>query len=37
MLPLSLTWNHSGIDGAAAARFNADLGQTLGDFRRLLL
>jgi pyruvate dehydrogenase E2 component (dihydrolipoamide acetyltransferase) len=25
------------IDGAAAARFNAYLGQILGDFRRVLL
>jgi pyruvate dehydrogenase E2 component (dihydrolipoamide acetyltransferase) len=37
MLPLSLTWNHRVIDGAAAARFNAYLGQILGDFRRVLL
>ena len=37
MLPLSLTWDHRVIDGAAAARFNAHLGQILGDFRRVLL
>jgi len=37
MLPLSLTWDHRVIDGAAAARFNAYLGQVLGDFRRVLL
>ncbi len=37
MLPLSLTWDHRVIDGAAAARFNAYLGQILGDFRRILL
>jgi pyruvate dehydrogenase E2 component (dihydrolipoamide acetyltransferase) len=37
MLPLSLTWDHRVIDGAAAARFNAFLGQILGDFRRVLL
>ncbi|MCA0326481.1 MAG: dihydrolipoyllysine-residue acetyltransferase [Proteobacteria bacterium] len=37
MLPLSLTWDHRVIDGAAAARFNAYLGQLLGDFRRVLL
>ena len=37
MLPLSLTWDHRVIDGAAAARFNAYLGQILGDFRRVLL
>ncbi len=37
MLPLSLTWDHCVIDGAAAARFNAYLGQILADFRRVLL
>jgi pyruvate dehydrogenase E2 component (dihydrolipoamide acetyltransferase) len=37
MLPLSLTWDHRVIDGAAAARFNAYLGQILADFRRVLL
>jgi pyruvate dehydrogenase E2 component (dihydrolipoamide acetyltransferase) len=37
MLPLSLTWDHRVIDGAAAARFNAYLGDILGDFRRVLL
>ena len=37
MLPLSLTWDHRVIDGAAAARFNAHLGQILSDFRRVLL
>ncbi len=37
MLPLSLTWDHRVIDGAAAARFNAYLGQILADFRRILL
>ena len=37
MLPMSLTWDHRVIDGAAAARFNAYLGQILGDFRRVLL
>lgn len=37
MLPLSLTWDHRVIDGAAAARFNAYLGQILGDLRRVLL
>jgi len=36
-LPLSLTWDHRVIDGAAAARFNVYLGQILGDFRRVLL
>ena len=37
MLPLSLSWDHRVIDGAAAARFNAYFGQVLGDFRRVLL
>ncbi|MEJ7931980.1 dihydrolipoyllysine-residue acetyltransferase [Ramlibacter sp. AN1015] len=37
MLPLSLSWDHRVIDGAAAARFNAYLGQILADFRRVLL
>jgi pyruvate dehydrogenase E2 component (dihydrolipoamide acetyltransferase) len=37
MLPLSLTWDHRVIDGAAAARFNAHLGHLLADFRRILL
>ena len=37
MLPLSLSWDHRVIDGAAAARFNAYLAQILADFRRVLL
>jgi len=37
MLPLSLSWDHRVIDGAAAARFNAFFGQVLTDFRRVLL
>ena len=37
MLPLSLSWDHRVVDGAAAARFNAYLAQILGDFRRVLL
>ena len=37
MLPLSLSWDHRVIDGAAAARFNAYLGQILSDFRRVML
>jgi len=37
ILPLSLSWDHRVIDGAAAARFNAFLGQLLADFRRALL
>ena len=36
-LPLSLSYDHRVIDGAAAARFNAHLGQVLADFRRVLL
>ena len=37
MLPLSLSWDHRVIDGAAAARFNAYFGSVLTDFRRVLL
>ena len=37
MLPLSLSYDHRVIDGALAARFNAFLGQTLADFRRVML
>jgi pyruvate dehydrogenase E2 component (dihydrolipoamide acetyltransferase) len=37
MLPLSLSWDHRVIDGAAAARFNAYVGGILADFRRVLL
>ncbi|MFN8893709.1 MAG: 2-oxo acid dehydrogenase subunit E2, partial [Betaproteobacteria bacterium] len=37
VLPLSLSWDHRVIDGAAAARFNAYLGAVLADFRRVLL
>ena len=37
MLPLSLSYDHRVIDGAAAARFNAYLGQLLADFRRVML
>jgi pyruvate dehydrogenase E2 component (dihydrolipoamide acetyltransferase) len=37
ILPLSLSWDHRVIDGAAAARFNAYLGQILADFRRTML
>ena len=36
-LPLSLSYDHRVIDGAAAARFNAYLGQVLADYRRILL
>ena len=37
ILPLSLSWDHRVIDGAAAARFNTYLGQVLADFRRVML
>lgn len=37
MLPLSLSYDHRVIDGAAAARFNAYLGSLLADFRRIIL
>ncbi|SFL18091.1 dihydrolipoyllysine-residue acetyltransferase [Lysobacter sp. cf310] len=37
ILPLSLSYDHRVIDGAAAARFTAYLGQLLGDMRRVLL
>ncbi|MDE1958735.1 MAG: dihydrolipoyllysine-residue acetyltransferase [Xanthomonadaceae bacterium] len=37
LLPLSLSYDHRVIDGAAAARFSAFLARALGDLRRLLL
>ncbi len=37
MLPLSLSYDHRVIDGAAAARFMAFLVRVLGDLRRTLL
>jgi pyruvate dehydrogenase E2 component (dihydrolipoamide acetyltransferase) len=37
MLPLSLSYDHRVIDGAAAARFCAHLAKLLGDLRRVLL
>ncbi len=37
VLPLSLSYDHRVIDGAAGARFNAYLSQVLGDFRRVML
>jgi len=37
MLPLSLSYDHRVIDGAAAARFTAHLAGELADFRRVLL
>lgn len=36
-LPLSLSYDHRVIDGAAAARFVVFLGQVLGELRRLLI
>jgi pyruvate dehydrogenase E2 component (dihydrolipoamide acetyltransferase) len=37
MLPLSLSYDHRVIDGAAAARFTTHLGTLLSDARRMLL
>jgi pyruvate dehydrogenase E2 component (dihydrolipoamide acetyltransferase) len=37
ILPLSLSWDHRVIDGAAAARFNSYLASVLADMRRLVL
>ncbi len=37
MLPMSLSYDHRVIDGAAAARFNAYLAALLADFRRIAL
>jgi pyruvate dehydrogenase E2 component (dihydrolipoamide acetyltransferase) len=37
MVPLSLSYDHRVIDGAAAARFTVHLCQTLTDLRRVLL
>ena len=37
ILPLSLSYDHRVIDGAAAARFTAYLAQLLGDMRRAML
>jgi pyruvate dehydrogenase E2 component (dihydrolipoamide acetyltransferase) len=37
MIPLSLSYDHRVIDGAAAARFTAYLTQVLADMRRVLL
>jgi len=37
ILPLSLSWDHRVIDGAAAARFNVYFASLLADFRRILL
>lgn len=37
ILPLSLSWDHRVIDGAAAARFNAHFAGLLADMRRVLI
>ena len=37
ILPLSLSYDHRVIDGAAGARFNAYMSQALADLRRVLL
>jgi pyruvate dehydrogenase E2 component (dihydrolipoamide acetyltransferase) len=37
MQPLSLSWDHRVIDGAAAARFNVYFGSLLADMRRALV
>ncbi|MBX3490370.1 dihydrolipoyllysine-residue acetyltransferase [Parvibaculum sp.] len=37
VLPLSLSWDHRVVDGAAAGRFLHHLVGLLGDFRRILL
>ncbi|MBI2772320.1 MAG: dihydrolipoyllysine-residue acetyltransferase [Burkholderiales bacterium] len=37
VMPLSLSYDHRVIDGAAGARFNTYLAQVLADFRRVLL
>ncbi len=36
VLPLSLSWDHRVIDGAAAARFNVEFANLLADMRRIL-
>lgn len=37
MLPLSLSWDHRVIDGAAAARFNLYFASLLADMRRIMM
>ena len=37
MVPLSLSYDHRVVDGAAAARFTAFLANALSDLRRVLL
>lgn len=37
ILPVSLSYDHRAVNGAEAGRFLVDLGELLGDFRRLAL
>ena len=37
VLPLSLSWDHRVIDGAAAARFNVHFARLMGDLRRIVM
>nr|WP_275298279.1 dihydrolipoyllysine-residue acetyltransferase [Halomonas campisalis] len=37
VLPLSLSWDHRVIDGAAAARFNVHFANLLADMRRIIM
>ena len=37
ILPLSLSWDHRAVDGAAAARFLVYLARLLADLRRAML
>jgi pyruvate dehydrogenase E2 component (dihydrolipoyllysine-residue acetyltransferase) len=37
VLPLSLSWDHRVIDGAAAARFNVHFANLLADLRRVMM
>jgi pyruvate dehydrogenase E2 component (dihydrolipoamide acetyltransferase) len=37
IVPLSLSWDHRVIDGAAAARFNVHFGGLLADMRRIVI
>ena len=37
MVPLSLSYDHRVIDGAAAARFNSYFASAMGDLRRVLM
>ena len=37
MMPLSLSYDHRAVDGAAGARFITHLVELLGDIRKVLL